>query len=252
MTRLTFPRLLIAGLVAPLALGLAACGSSDETAEGAPPKSEPIAAIPAPQGTSWTEVAAVTPEGGYREGKPDAPIKLVEYASHTCPHCSDFAAESAEGLEKMVASGVVSYELRNQIHDPLDLTIALLARCNGPEAFHPLTRQAWSSLQEIYGTAQSNAQAMQSAMQAQDDSRFQRMAEAAGLIDFFAARGISREKAQQCLANTQEAREIVERSNTQSDELAVTGTPTFFINGKRIEGTTWEILEPALQQAGAR
>ena len=32
---------------------------------------------------------ARTPEGGFRMGNPDAPVKLIEYLSLTCPHCAD-------------------------------------------------------------------------------------------------------------------------------------------------------------------
>src|SRR5690606_8956683 len=110
---------------APLVLALAACGSESETEAGLP-TGEPIAAIPAPEGQSWTETAAVTPEGGYVVGNPDAPLKLVEYASHTCPACAAFSTDSAGNIDGYIASGVVSYEIRNQIHNAIDLTLAML------------------------------------------------------------------------------------------------------------------------------
>ena len=34
-----------------------------------------------------------TPAGGYRQGNPDAPVKLIEYGSRTCPTCARFAAD---------------------------------------------------------------------------------------------------------------------------------------------------------------
>ena len=39
-------------------------------------------------------------------------------------------------------------------------------------------------------------------------------------------------------------------ANSKKDEIQ--GTPTFFLNGQRIEGTTWDMIEPQLQRAGAR
>lgn len=250
MTKMTSRSLFLASLALPLSLALAACGSSDT--ESALPVSEPIAAIPAPEGQSWTEVNAVSPEGGYVQGNPDAPVKLVEYASHTCSHCAVFSQESSEGLEKMVQSGVVSYEIRNQVHEALDLTLAMLMRCSGPDAFHPLAEQVWSNLGPIITGAQANQAQLQAAMQTQGDDRFVKIAEAAGLLDFFGARGISRDQAVQCLSDPDEAAQIIDRSTTQSDELGVTGTPTFFLNGKRVDGATWDVVEAALQQAGAR
>jgi len=76
MTRNRLYRPLLAAVALPLAL--AACGGSDE---GGAPKGDAIAAIPAPAGQTWNDVASETPEGGIQVGNPDAPIKLVEYAS---------------------------------------------------------------------------------------------------------------------------------------------------------------------------
>ena len=239
-------RIALAVLAAPLALTLAACG--DDADEGAP-TGEPIAHIAPPTGQSWVETAAVTPEGGYVIGNPDAPLKLVEYASHTCSHCAAFSQEGAAELDEYVAKGIVSYEIRNQIHDALDMTIALLARCGSPQAFHPLANQAWGGFNQVMENAQP---ALQAAAQAPDAQRFQTIAEVTGLLDFFAARGISRDQALICLADTAKVEQIYEASQTQSDELGITGTPTFILNGRKIEGTDWASVETALQNAGAR
>ena len=146
----------------------------------------------------------------------------------------------------------MSYEIRNQIHHPVDLTIAMLARCGSPESFHPLANQAWANFEPIMTNVQASGAALDQAVQGPEAQRFQAIADVTGLIDFFAARGISRDQAMQCLGNTELARQIIERSNTQSEELNVTGTPTFFLNGGRIEGTNWASVEAALQAAGAR
>ena len=64
---------------------LAACsggggdGNSSQAAKGP--------AIAAPAGANWTETVARTPEGGFRMGNPNAPVKLVEYGARTCPTC---------------------------------------------------------------------------------------------------------------------------------------------------------------------
>ena len=242
----TFRRIALAAAAAPLALVLAACG--DGADEGVP-TGEPIAPIAAPNDASWVETAAITPEGGYVIGNPNAPLKLVEYASHTCSHCAAFSQEGAAELDEYVAKGIVSYEIRNQIHDALDMTIALLARCGSPQAFHPLANQAWGGFNQVMENAQP---ALQAAAQAPEAQRFQTIAEVSGLLDFFAARGISRDQALICLADTAKVEQIYEASQTQSDELGITGTPTFILNGRKIEGTDWASVETALQNAGAR
>ena len=244
----TIRRFALAALAAPLALSLAACGSEDE----GPISGEPIAPVPAPAGQSWVETAAVTPEGGYVIGNPNAPLKLVEYASHTCGACAAFSTTGAAPLDEYVARGIVSYEIRNQVHNPIDLTLAMLMRCGEPTAFHPLANQVWANLPAVMTRAQQDQAALNAAMQAPEAQRYQQIAQAAGLLDFFAARGVSRDQAMQCLANADLARQIAENSQTQSEELNVTGTPTFFLNGQLVPGTRWADIEPALQQAGAR
>ena len=117
-------------LAAGLSLALAACGSKDDPAE--PPKAEAIAPIAPPAGQKWADIAAETEMGGIVIGNPNAPVKLVEYASHTCHVCADFSKTGAAPLEEYVAKGLVSYEIRNLIRDPIDLTFSLLARCGGP------------------------------------------------------------------------------------------------------------------------
>ena len=246
-------RIRTASVALVAALTLAACNSKDEAATGEVAQGEAVAAVPAPAGQSWSDVAAFTPEGGVVEGNPNAPIKLVEYASHTCSHCAEFAAAAAEPLRtKYVDSGKVSYEIRNQIHDPIDLTFAVLARCAGPEAFHAFAEQGWGNLAAMFDNVKANSAAMEGAMSQQGAARFDTIAQGAGLYDFFAQRGVSRDQAQTCLAKTDTATKIAANSDSQSSELNVTGTPTFFINGRNVGTQTWATLEPMLQKAGAR
>ena len=245
-------KLALAVLAAPLTLGLAACGSTDTGEEGAP-SGEPIAAIAAPEGTSWTDVVTVSESDGYIVGNPDAPIKLIEYASLTCPTCAAFAGAAIPELKsEYVATGRVSFELRNQIHGPHDLALATLVRCGVDDAFHPLSDQVFANQQAVLGPIFQNAEAVEQSLTLPENERLVRLAEIGGFIDFFAARGLSADQARTCLADAEAYKTIAENSNTQSQELGVTGTPTFFINGRRIEGNSWTQIEPALQNAGAR
>ena len=45
------------------------------------------------------QVVSKTPEGGYIVGNPDAPIKLLEYGSRTCPTCGAFGRAAMQPLE---------------------------------------------------------------------------------------------------------------------------------------------------------
>ena len=243
-------KLRLAALALPLSLALAAC--SDEADTGEVAQSEAIADIPAPEGQEWADAAMVTPEGGVLAGNPDAPIKLVEYASHSCGACAQFAQTAMEPLREYINSGRVSFEIRNQIHDPIDLTFAVLARCAGPEAFHALADQGWANLNTFFENAQANQAQYEAAVQQEGQQRFAGIAQATGMFDFFSQRGISQDQAMQCLADTEKATQIAQRSQTQSEELNVTGTPTFFVNGNNLGTISWPELEAALQRAGAR
>src|SRR6478735_8254120 len=64
--------------LAPLALALATlagCGTSDGGNAGGAPAGGKIAGKAAPAGTTWAATVVETPEGGFRMGNPDAPIK---------------------------------------------------------------------------------------------------------------------------------------------------------------------------------
>ncbi|MGB3807829.1 MAG: thioredoxin domain-containing protein [Erythrobacter sp.] len=241
-------RLLSLALAAPLALAIAACG---DEAEGAP-EGDVIAPIAAPEGQNWGETVAVSDADGYVLGNPDAPLKLVEYASHTCGGCANFAATGKPGIEEYVATGVLSFEQRNLVRDPIDLTIATLVRCGPEENMQILSDQAWENLSATFASVDQNSAAYEAAGNMPVDQRFIQIAQAAGLIDFFAARGLSADQQRQCLSDTETIERIANNSAEQSEELAINSTPTFLLNGRKLDVSSWDQLEPILQRAGAR
>ncbi len=250
-TKLLSPGHLILALIAlPLALGLAACGKKDEA--GAGPVGAPLNAVPPPAGKAWTDVIAVTPEGGYVMGNPNAPIKVIEFASLTCPHCAEFEEKGFPHLrDDYVAKGTVSLEFRNFVRDPYDTTMAMLVRCGSPESFFALTEQVYAKQKEIFDQLKPVGPELQAANLPQAQI-FKAIGERGGLTDFFAARGIAKDQAAQCLAKTETATKLADDTSKAGDTYNVTGTPTFIVNGRNAEVATWEALEPILKQAGAR
>ena len=110
-------------LVAGMAVATTACGDKTADSTTAAPADTTAAATPAatataapataasPAGQDWTTVVAATPEGGFRMGNPNAPVKLVEFASLTCPHCQEFHEAGQPTIkDKYVATGKISYE----------------------------------------------------------------------------------------------------------------------------------------------
>ncbi|GAA0275502.1 hypothetical protein GCM10009127_15140 [Alteraurantiacibacter aestuarii] len=242
----------LATISAPLFLGLAACSSEDDATGSL--TAEPIESIAAPAGSDWNLQAVRTEQAGWLVGNPDAPIKLVEYGSLTCPACAQFSMDGSRKLhEEYVASGRVSYEFRSvMIHGVVDLLLTRALECSPVTAAVPIADQIWGDLNAVTGPFQNNTAALEAANSLPNDQRFLALAEAGGVGEFFAARGISRDQTAACFNDVAAIQTLAETTQTVSEEAGVTGTPTFFLNGQRLDGANWASVEAALQQAGAR
>ena len=200
----------------------------------------------------WREAAVKTPAGAYVIGNPAARVKLVEYASYTCPHCAAFAAESAPVLkEQMIRSGAVSLEYRHLIRDGLDLGAAILARCTGPRGFAATSAYIFATQDKwlMRGIAFQEANGQRIAMYPRL-GQLRALADGAGLTAMIQAHGLSPVAIDACFADGAEVDRIVRL--TSSAPAGVNSTPTFFINGQKTPNVDWARLEPLLRAAGAR
>jgi protein-disulfide isomerase len=234
---------------AVLALALAGCGGDATGGNATAEQNFQVERIAAPNGGDWSQMVAQTPQGGFMMGNPQAKVKLVEYGSMTCGVCAQFAEEGEPQLiEKYVKSGQVSFEFRNFVRDPADMAAALIARCNGPSAFFPLSDQLFASQQEWLGRVQQMSPAQQAQLQTATPAKAVGIyAEAAGLVDFARVRGIPAARAQACVADPAQVQRLVEIGQQAGQ---IPGTPTFLINGNIVpESASWKTLEPAIQQA---
>lgn len=240
---------------APLALALlalAACGQPD--ASGNAGTGGTVEGKAAPAGQSWAQVLTATPEGGFRMGNPDAPIKIIEFGSYTCPHCRDFTEGADAALERdHVNSGKVSFEYRNFIRDPLDMTVALITRCGGPESFFPLNLQFFLNQEDMIKKIQSSGEgSYQAAIGAGPSERFVKLAELAGLIEYAKQRGMPEDKVRACLADPKAPDALAAAVERDSKQYEITGTPTIIMNGARLDNVaTWDSLAKHLKDAGA-
>lgn len=195
----------------------------------------------------WSRTIVATAEGGFRIGNPDAPVKLVEYASLTCPHCAEFATQSRTSLiANHVRSGRVSFEFRNYILNGFDVTASLLARCAGPAGFFTLTERMLETQAGWYGRIQGISDSeKQRIMALPQDQAFVAVAEAGGLIELAAQAGVAPEQGRTCLGDAAAVGQL-EQMAAAAEALGVQGTPTFFLNGARLEVNTWPEIEPLL------
>lgn len=237
-------------LITLAALALAACGGDKGGNITAPANS--VTAVAAPSGQDWTQVVSKTPEGGYVMGNPDASLKLVEYGSRTCPTCGAFGQTGMQPLENTyVKSGKVSYEFRDfMVHAP-DLGVAILGHCAGSAPFFPILEQMYLEQPQFLEKLESAGAFQQSIQGRTPQAQAVAWVEHLGYIDFLKQRGVPETQARACLADPKLMKAVTDLSQAAIDK-GVTGTPTFFLNGQKLENQVqWSQIEQALKAAGA-
>ncbi len=211
-----------------------------------------------PANGDWTQAVVRTSAGGFRMGNPDAKVKLVEFGSMTCPHCRSFD-ENAFGplTQNYVKSGKVSYEFRNYVRDPFDISASLIARCNGAKNFFGLTNALYKDQLDWVGAIQKAPQQQLQAIQTMGpDKQFLEIAKVADLQKWAAMRGVPTAKSTQCLTDQNSINNLVQmNSDATSAYPDFQGTPTFVINGKMVdlgpvtEAQVWPALEAKIKAA---
>lgn len=232
---------------------LAACSNETPRTPDAPVA--PMVATPETadgSGKNWLEQVTTTPDGGFMIGNPDAPVKLVEYASLTCPHCRDFHETAMPTVRgQYIATGKLSYEFRNFILNPADYAATMLSRCSGPNAFFALTdaffknQSTWIEPFSKLSKEQADALASLS-----PDEQIVRYAKLGGLDEFMRARGVPASRFDACLTDAAQRGQLETLRKTAIEGFKVAGTPSFVINGTLQDGVySWAALEPKLKAA---
>jgi protein-disulfide isomerase len=236
-----------------LALGVAGC---DQKQQPASQNDGPAAApVQAPNG-DWTKVVSQTSEGGFVMGNPQAKVKVVEFGSMTCGACAAFATEDEPKLvDQYVKNGNVSFEFRNYVRDPLDITMSLVARCAGANPqFFALTDGMFKDQKSFFDRLQAVPQDQLSALQSLPPAQqFARMAQYGGIQEWAAQRGLPSGRSAQCLANQAEIDRLVQMNSDASSTYDIPGTPTFLVNNEVVRPqpgqTNWASLEGAIKGA---
>ncbi len=205
-----------------------------------------ISAAPPPGG--WNGAMALGADGSHVLGNPQAAVKLTEYISYTCPHCSQFAIEADGALQLVyVSRGRVSVEVRHMLRDPIDLTAAMLTNCGPKEKFlqnHAafMRRQAkW-----ILPMAKSTEAQRQRWVSGTLSQRNRAIASDFHFYDIMASRGYDRTSVDRCLSDAAMAQRIGKQTK-DAYTLGVRYTPSFTINGKLLDDTSeWSELRPQL------
>ena len=198
---------------------------------------------------NWATVVSATSGGGYLVGNPKAPIKVIEFFSLTCSHCRHFAETGMAPLKaKYVAKGRVSIELRNFVLNAPDMTASLLMRCATPAKAAQLFERVFAEQEALFGPlAHLSAEAQARIQAAPDTQKASVLARESGIDKWFVAQGLAPRAVAACLADPAGQEKLLAIRNEAVASFDISGTPSFVVNGKRIEGGTWEALESAIR-----
>lgn len=204
----------------------------------------------APAQRDWTETVVRTPEGGFRMGNPDAPVKVIEYLSFACVHCAQFHAESAGRLfQNHVRPGRVSIEYRNILINAPDIVATVLARCASPRGYFAMGHELLRTRDQWLGRAGALTEAQRAQLSTLDPPAMtQRFAPMLGLDRVAVRHGLTPAAQRACLSNRANFDQIERMQNEANSRFGITGTPTFVINGRVVNDTNiWSGIEPLLR-----
>ncbi len=161
------------------------------------------------------------------QGKADAPITMIEYASMTCTHCAAFHAMTYPTLiSKYVDTGKVHFILREFPLDPLATAAFMLARCSGP--------QKRNAVVDLLFDQQKNWAFIDKPLEA--------------LANLLKQTGMTQATFETCINDQSLYEKVEQERDNAARKFGIDATPTFFINGHKISGEiTPDALDKILQ-----
>ena len=156
------------------------------------------------------------------QGAEDAPVTLIEYASYTCPHCANFHTGPYKKLkEEYIDTGKVKFIYREVYFDRYSLWASMIARCAGPEKFFGMTDLIFK-----------------------EQSDWARAGGATEIVDALRKigrlAGLENDQLEACLQDGTKAQTLVTWYQENAEEHDVTATPSFVLNGKKIENQSYD------------
>ena len=142
---------------------------------------------------------------------------IIEYASMTCPHCSDFHGDVFPRIKKdLIDTGIVKYTFRDFPLDPFAMAGTMIANCVNEDKYFDVvnvllkTQKKW--IERGYQ----------------------------GIISVAKNFGLSEEDTKRCLSDKELINLIESNMNLASNSFGITGTPSVFVNGKKIQSLKYE------------
>ena len=150
-------------------------------------------------------------------GNNDAPVTIIEYASLSCSHCADFHINTLPKLiEEYVDTGKVKIIFRDFPFNYPALLGSMVLHCV-PNELRFEYSSALYKLQKKW-VVRENKKSTQE------------------LFKIMQSGGMTKEKFNQCIKNTDLENNILQRLIDAQNEFNIQSTPAFLINGLLIEG----------------
>ncbi len=193
-----------------------------------------LAASGAPEPDRTLDMATVLKPGPLPEltmGDPSG-VPVIEYGSLTCPHCAAFSREIFPELKKdYIDTGKVRFIFREFSRNPLDVAAFVLARCIGDDKAYAAIELLFSQ-QDKWAFVDKPLEPLIAAMR---------------------PAGLTHDQAMTCLKDKAKADAMVAIEKRATDEIKMTGTPTFVIDGKVYGGELTvdqlkAILDPSIKK----
>ncbi len=201
-------RKFIGGARAVGAGGLAGC------AGGGARQSAPAGLVAADGTPVMAELMKPGPLGEKALGSPTAPATIIEYASLTCPYCRAFHLTTFPRVKKeLIDTGKVRFIVREFPIGRSAGAAAIITRC-APEKDYFVLFDKFLTQQNKWTSQYVRPDA---------------------IYKIAAQTGMTRQAFDACLAN-KEIEDGLRTVKQRGREFGVSGTPTFFINGKKARG----------------
>ena len=156
-------------------------------------------------------------------GNLNAPNILIEYASLSCVHCANFHNQKLPEIkEELIETGKLQYIYKDFPLDMPAMLAAMVTNCYEGEQFHKTLDSLFKN-QKKWVAASSNKEELFNA-----------------LHQILKQHGISLQKIKTCAAENEDNQKkwnSILASRLEGQKLGVNSTPSFILNGKKIEGT---------------
>lgn len=165
-------------------------------------------------GPAFAQAAYPSPE--MTIGAAKAPVHVIEYLSVSCSHCAHFNEEVFPTLKaRYIDTGKVRWTFRELLTPPQQVAAAgfLLARCAGPGKYVKIVDEVLRS-----------------------QSRWQSGNIKPIFVEIAQKNGLTEAQFEACLRDEKALDALEARVRYAIETDKVEGTPTFFVNGKRVDG----------------